>query len=340
MNLNEAKQILNDNGYRMEMPLDEALEVLKSNGFLCEGGVTMNDLYNDDDEDVEDDFTEDQAEEENGNKESKDNSKMSKEQKDQLSKIKNKLSNIDSYDEFVKVLAGMNENQAKLLKRLVGNGPEAQSIQAKKGNLSVKLLHPTQQEIDVNNSLAFPLKKNPGSILDILKGEHPFTINNSPIVVYKYGSTYYIIDGHHRWSQIYLLNPNAQMNCLLYTAPEKGEDPIDVLRDFQLVIKATTGEVKVADADSEFNVYKMNEGQVRQYVMKTMTDKAFEEFHKYTIDDTPAFNEKKDVAAYIGKNAMKLKDKNGPADGAPRRNIMPQTDQQTLAVAAKGMTNI
>ena len=339
MNLNEAKKVLKTNGYSIQMPLDEAFEILKSHGFLYEGGVTMNDLYSDDSEDAEDDFAEDQSND-GDKKDSKDNSKLTQQQKDQLVKLKTKLSNIDRYDEFVKVLASMNDNQAKLLKRLVGNGPEAKDVQAKKGSLSVKLLHPTQQEIDVNNSLAFPLKKNPGAILEILKGEKPFTINNSPIVVYKYGSTYYIIDGHHRWSQIYLLNPNAQMNCLLYTAPEKGENPVDVLRDFQLVIKATTGEVKVADADSEFNVYKMNEGQVRQYVMKTMTDKAFEEFHKYTIDDTPAFNEKKDVAAYIGKNAMKLKEKNGPAEGAPRRNIMPQTDQQTLQVAAKGMTNI
>jgi hypothetical protein len=36
MNLNEAKQILKDNGYIVEMPLDEALEYLKENGYLYE----------------------------------------------------------------------------------------------------------------------------------------------------------------------------------------------------------------------------------------------------------------------------------------------------------------
>jgi hypothetical protein len=326
MNLNEAKQILNTNGYKMEMPLDEALEVLKSHGFLCEA---------ENEEELEDDFEEDPEEDEDDG--------LSQEQKHRLSSILKKLRGVKDYTTYVKALQGLKPEQAELLQKVVGDGEFAKDVTVKKGSLSVKLLHPTQQEIDVNNSLYYPLKKNPAgppSVLDVLKGGSPFVINNNPIIVYKYAGKYFIIDGHHRWSQIFLLNPNAKMKCILYSAPESDEDPVSMLRDFQLVIKATTGQVKIADANSDYNIYTMSNDKVKDYVLNTITDESLDLFKKFESNGKSVFEDKESVANYIVKNGDKLRSENGPAEGAPRRNVMPQTDSETLAVAAKGMTDV
>lgn len=316
MNLNEAKQILKDNGYFVEMPLDEALDYLKENGYLYEA---------EEDTEETDDFEAD--EEEDGDDE---------EMSEDLKNIVDKLRGIKNYEQYVSFLKGMKDDQTKLLGKLIGDGEFSKDVKVQTGSLGVKFLHPTQQEIDVNNSLAFPLSKKPESIPNILKPSGAITINNSPIIVYKHEGSYYIIDGHHRWSQVFLMNPKAKMKIILFSAPKgSDESPVDMLRDFQLVIKAKTGDVKIADADSEFNVYKMSSDAIKNYVMKITTDAAVEQWASVKEGAT-----KESIADYIVTNAEAMKQNNGPAEGAPRRNVMPQTDKATIKAAAKGMMDI
>lgn len=314
MDLLEARHILHKNGYKM---VDEV----------------YNYLY---EADEEDDFEASDETQETEEKQQADGD-MSV----QLKHILDRLRGINNYEQYVSTLKGMKPIQVQLLQDLIGDGEFAKEVKVQKGNLSVKLLHPTQQEIDVNNSLYYPLNKNPNgppSIVDILTGGQPFTINKSPIIVYKHEGKYYIIDGHHRWSQIFLLNPNAKMNIILFSTPKgTNETPVDMLRDFQLVIKAVTGKVKISDANSKYNVYKMSDDAIKNYVIEVMTDDALKLWQSYKGQEKAT---KETVADYIVKNADRLKKNNGPAEGAPRRNVMPQTDTKTIEIAAKGMIDV
>lgn len=76
--------------------------------------------------------------------------------------------------------------------------------------MDIKQMHPTQFEVDMEKSLAFPLMRKP-DVIDMAFSGKPVCINNTPLVVAEVNGVCYIIDGHHRWSQIYCINPSAQM---------------------------------------------------------------------------------------------------------------------------------
>lgn len=320
MDLLEARNILHKHGYKL---IDESYHYLYE---AEEENEEQEDFVANDDS---------QAEEKSEKQDSDGDMSV------QLKHIVDKLRNTKNYEQYVSVLKGMKPAQTQLLHDLIGDGEFSKDVTVQKGSIPVKLLHPTQQEIDVNNSLYYPLNKNPKgppSVVDILNGGQSFTINKSPIIVYKHDGKYYIIDGHHRWSQIFLLNPKAKMNIILFSAP-KGTDetPVEMLRDFQLVIKAITGKVKVSDANSKYNVYKMSDEAIKNFVLNVTTDEALDLWKSFKGQENAT---KETIADYIVKTSNQLKENNGPAEGAPRRNVMPQTDDKTLAVAAKGMMDV
>lgn len=329
MTLNEAIQEMKDHGYRLHKnELEEAIVTVKKYGYLVEA-------------DEEDDFEDDEAIIDSG----KDHIGNAENAKSEIKSLIEELRGIDGYEKFVKHLAALKPHQSQLLRQLVGNGKFAKNTQAKSGKIPVFKLMPVQREIDADASLGYPLqnKKNAAdSIPVMLNGKEVITVNNSPLLIYKHtDGKYYIIDGHHRWSQVYLFNPKARMNIILFTQVANGnENPIDVLRDFQAVIKATTGEVKVAEVKGA-NLFQQDDQALYDYVMKTMNDAALEKWHEAEGhgDDT-----KEDAAKLIMDNGKQMKSNNKPqafdGENPPPRTVMPQTDKKTIAAAAKGMFDV
>lgn len=91
------------------------------------------------------------------------------------------------------------------------NSPEGLNVKfSSPVNMKIKNIHPTQYEVDMEKSLKYPLHDKPEGIDTAFSGK-PVIIKNTPLVVAEVDNIYYIIDGHHRWSQIYCLNPNAEM---------------------------------------------------------------------------------------------------------------------------------
>jgi hypothetical protein len=177
-------------------------------------------------------------------------------------------------------------------------------------------LKPTQNEIDVDKSLKFPLT-NAQSAAVCLKGG-PVSIAGKNIVTG--GGGKFIIDGHHRWSQLYCMNPEASITSMDIT---NITDPISGLKATQLGIAGDIGKVPVAKVEGQ-NLLKMGKDALINYVVKTVTPEVLEIFKKANKG-----NDANAVAEYVWKNVEKMQQNNQPVSGAPGRNIMPQTDDAT-----------
>ena len=246
---------------------------------------------------------------------------------------------------LVNALDGMTDEQLALLEKGFGDGEYADKMDTATMNIKAKDLHPTQNEIDVGKSLSYQVSgKNPEQVKQILDGG-PVTVN-LPLVVYDYNGTYYIVDGHHRWSQVFLLNPNCEIDSLVFknSAGDTAQDPADMLRDFQGAIAiANDGEVPQSTVAPGMNMFDWSSDQLREYLDKNIQDgmvSAYQDFYNSELD-------KDDIENSIIGNAGLMKKSNKPIKNAPSRAVMPQTDTGVkktgvagIEIAKKGMTDL
>lgn len=209
-------------------------------------------------------------------------------------------------------------------------------------NPVVGKLLPTQNEIDVDKSLKFPLT-NPESAEKCLRGGL-IAVAGKRIVTG--GGGKFIIDGHHRWSQVCALNPEAKIAAIDLS---DIKDPMKALKATQLGIAADLGKVPVAKVEGQ-NLLKISEKALIDYVVKTITPEVVTVFIKSGKLDKSATQGqgiameeiaskqkmqqkitkiKYTIARYIWKNIERMQANNQPVAGAPERGIMPQTDDAT-----------
>lgn len=195
-----------------------------------------------------------------------------------------------------------------------------------KFTFSVKLikplmLRPTQNEIDVDKSIKHALTKSENMQNDFSK---EIVIANMPLVTFR-GN--YVIDGHHRWSEGAMINPEGKMVCFDYDA---DISPIQMLKAVQGNIAAALAK---RDNDPEIpsgktagpNLFdkEWNKEKIREYVTSKLTDSASDEYMKHDKDR----KSKEDVIDILCENIWNLKINNYPEDNAPSRGEMPQTDK-------------
>ena len=124
-------------------------------------------------------------------------------------------------------------------------------------------LKPTQMEIDIDKSMAFPYVKNPESFIAQVSSDGPFT-PGSRIITF---NGQYIIDGHHRWSGIYVCNKNASINATNLTA--EGLTPEDVLKAVQMAIGVQAKKIPIQKVEGS-NLLKMGESEVAAWIQKNV----------------------------------------------------------------------
>ena len=177
----------------------------------------------------------------------------------------------------------------------------------------VDVLKPTQSEVVLTKSLKYPLTRVESAEKYLRGGT--VTVGAGPIITA--GGGRYVIDGHHRWSQLFCINPTAKIKALDIV---NITDPFDALKATQVGVAAQLNNVPKAPGGG-INLFQITRGVLVKYVIRTMTSEVLGVFKKYGKGRT-----REEVADYIWKNVQLLQSKSKPVIGAPKREIMPQTD--------------
>jgi len=228
------------------------------------------------------------------------------------------------YESFVTAMddaAGDAKVYAAIQAGLSDGDIEDDKIDVKEVTVAVKDLRPTQNEIDVGKSLNWPLVKDTALLKDYIVGKG--VVIMAPIITL---NSKWVIDGHHRWSQVYAFNANATMKCANLVFP--GLDPIYGLKAVQTAIAAVMGEIPQNTVGGT-NLLKASEDEVKADIVRMISSgsvgqKALKELKKFNKIKALDAN----VAAdYIWQQVEVMQTKAKPAAGAPKRGFMPQTDE-------------
>jgi len=152
------------------------------------------------------------------------------------------------YDSFIKALTGVSgipssETVAEIdpkVKAVLNMGRRDKNLQDEiikysTPQLNVKDLKPTQSQIGLADSIGFIAFKDPNGAKSSLSGASNF--GGGAILT---ADNKYILDGHHRWSQVFMINPDATIPCVnINLNVSSGEEALKVI---QLAIAATYGD--------------------------------------------------------------------------------------------------
>lgn len=205
---------------------------------------------------------------------------------------------------------------------------DAYEFDGKMINISVKQLHPTQSEIDVDKSLGYPFK-NSNTATSSMKMFFDSNIAQMPFPLITFNGKF-IVDGHHRWSQVYSFNPDAKMECFDLKIKKGGKlDEQDVLKIVQGLLaakRAEDGKGSIPKSTVEgANLFKMTEKQVKDTIVR-YCDRDSEVAQ--IICAAANCDSIEDLANYLCDNLMMLrKDNISYAKKGNNRGIMPQTDR-------------
>lgn len=240
-----------------------------------------------------------------------------------------------NYHDYISVLNQMaKDDKFRVLVDAAFGGDDNESLGNVKLNNTkdkkrTRMLIPTQSEIDITKSLVWGLKGGEKetnvdialSTIDKFFSGEPIKLGKGeglPIVTF--GS--FIIDGHHRWSQVYCFNPSSEMACVDF---DGDLSPLEMLKATQGCIAAIRKNVPSAIVEGS-NMFTASEEEISKFISKHILDEVVERIKKYK----PELKDKDSVVGYITKNCMRMKSSNTPMQGtddkAPNRGDMPQTD--------------
>jgi hypothetical protein len=232
--------------------------------------------------------------------------------------------------DFVSTLKGVAGD--KEFQSVAGGGtgdgnPKDEVVKIDRTSVKAIDLLPTQAEIGLDNSLedqmsnkfkaaetALGLAGTPIVMPAPPPGPPP------PILVF---NGKFILDGHHRWSQVAMMNPNGEVAIDNMTSPAI-KDNEQALKVMQLAIAAKAGNVVTKPFEGA-NLMKTSEEDVKNYVLKNIQDNVLQllvQAEKIESADKQA------AANYIGEN-FKLVAKNpGPFS---REKSMPQAGKSGVS---------
>jgi hypothetical protein len=132
------------------------------------------------------------------------------------------------------------------------------SIQAEK-------LVPTQSQIGLMETMSW--MSNPKAIKEIIVNGQANLFDNNRILV---ANNKWILDGHHRWSFVHMLNPSAIIPCININLP--GKKPVEILKDVQMTIAATYKDLYTRQTPIQMNISRMPDKDILPIIMKYLTN--------------------------------------------------------------------
>ena len=196
--------------------------------------------------------------------------------------------------------------------------PADEVAKVQPGAIAAQDLTATQAEIGFGNRLA----DQEANKYDATKTA--LGLNGSPIVMASKSGPVpilvyngkYILDGHHRWSQIMMVNPGGTVKVDNLTGPAIDNEE-EALKVMQFAIAATADKVVTKPFECE-NLMQANEQQVANFVLKNVTDEVLQLLVQAEKIEKP---DKRLAAQYIAGNLPVIKKSAGRFS---REKSMPQ----------------
>lgn len=238
-----------------------------------------------------------------------------------------------SYEDYIDKLNELlkDPKTASLLEDAFGGKLGDVQLKYSKKNIPVQQLNPTQSEIDLKNSVLYPLC-HPECIPNFFKPAVELSI---PLITF---NDNFIIDGHHRWSQGLCFNPSCKMVSINF----KGAlSVIQMLKATQGAIAAymanhkSENDIPSAVVAKGFNIFDKSrsemvdflnsvfDGQITMGPAKCNVDLVVQQLGRFV----PEVTDRASLTRYICDNAEALKHDHRPVADAPNRGVMPQTDK-------------
>lgn len=239
-------------------------------------------------------------------------------------KENNNLSS-DEYAELQSTLKKMMSDNLDLgnfvsnLKQFISNpkfidflksGDENDALKITRKNIPVADLIPTQDEIFLESSLDNGLTDRFGNLAQFLDGNAQV---KGYVVTCMVNGSVFILDGHHRWSQYFLFNPQSEVPCLII---ENLNSYLRGLKIAHLAVAAKLSSVPSASG-SETNLFTIDYESFENHIKNIITEKSLQIF----IDKNLAKNVD-DVVDFLWNNVLKIRKYNL---GKESRGLMPQT---------------
>lgn len=229
------------------------------------------------------------------------------------------LSDIMSDTNYVNFVTTLSEGAPSIIDTLTqGRTSAGGTVDIQPKEIQVWRLKASQNEIGLDDSLAFPLK-NAKYMMQLITATEDTVIRPKGINIIVAGDN--VIDGHHRWSTILLLNPRAKIGTLSIQGQKSA---LNALKATQAAILATQETVPTSSKQGE-NMLTMDEGRIKDYVEKTIQDPVVEALSQYwQISSRSAVIDH--LSDQIRKNLAFLKENNVDRSLNITRTYMPQTD--------------
>lgn len=244
------------------------------------------------------------------------------------------------YPEFVNLFSKLTSNE-EFMDALEGDGSDKDKLKIETITVKCKDLIPLQNEIGAAESLDFPLKNRikKESVEKMCSNEicDASVYDSKGRVIITSGGKY-IVDGHHRWSSVYILNPECEIQVKDIGKYKKG---VDALKISQIII-ATVSKIRGSLGSKKakgLNILDAAPADIKRHIEGSITD----DFVNTYIRANSGLKNKEQVVNAILKNCMELQ-KNGISSDAYAndRGIMPQFDDQSkyLNGAEQGEVNM
>lgn len=251
------------------------------------------------------------------------NEALTPEDKDRRKELEDLLKKLD-YEGYVDKLNEMLKDPrlAEIIKDTFGGPLGTVKLKMINKSIPVGVLLPTQNEIDFGKSLNRGLTEGCTASIDKYFKE-PVELG-IPLVTYRQG---FIIDGHHRWSQVCSFNRDGKMLCIDFEGGNMS--PVEFLKAVQGSIAATlvsqgenSPQLPVASVKPGMNLLKMGEKEIRNKIEENITDECVDALSKYVKEVTDMDS----AIDYLVDNAITMQKNNPCIDNASTRPYMPQTD--------------